>query len=181
MKLILVLMTAMMMTGCATGPSPWAVDENGQVNMHRINTHMYGKEKADEMRRKELENEARLAQRRAEYERAEAQRRAEGEERDRKQKAEFARAEKERDAFLAKMEAERKKEIDARNAEQARLAKLPGVRIGMTANEVLTKTQWGKPSGVHRTTTAAGTREQWVYGIGSYLYFNNGILYAIQN
>jgi hypothetical protein len=68
-----------------------------------------------------------------------------------------------------------------RQAEVDRLAKLPGVRIGMTANQVINQTSWGRPSSVNRTTTSAGTREQWVYGSRNYLYFTNSILTAIQN
>ncbi len=40
---------------------------------------------------------------------------------------------------------------------------------------------WGKPSDVNRTTTRTSVREQWVYENGGYLYFNNGVLTAIQN
>jgi hypothetical protein len=54
-----------------------------------------------------------------------------------------------------------------------------GVNIGMTAKEVL-ESSWGKPQSVNSTHTAAGTREQWVYS-GGYLYFDNGVLTAIQN
>ena len=97
-------------------------------------------------------------------------------------------AKEEQFTWMAKQEAE-SAEIDARyakeeaaeKAERDRLAKLPGVRVGMTASEVLTKTSWGKPSRVNRTTTSNGTREQWVYFGQNYLYFNNNILTAVQN
>ena len=65
--------------------------------------------------------------------------------------------------------------------EAARLKTLPGASIGMSASQVLNKTSWGRPGQVNRTTTATGTTEQWVYGYGNYLYFRNGVLYAIQN
>ena len=65
-------------------------------------------------------------------------------------------------------------------AESDRLAKLPGVKIGMTADQVLYKSNWSKPKSINRTTTQYGVREQWVYG-DSYLYFDNGKLTAIQN
>jgi hypothetical protein len=65
--------------------------------------------------------------------------------------------------------------------EDARLSKLPGVRIGMTSSDVLNKSNWGRPESINRTTTSAGSREQWIYGSRNYLYFNNGILTAIQN
>lgn len=55
-----------------------------------------------------------------------------------------------------------------------------GVRIGMTA-EAVWRSSWGKPQYVNTTTTAYGSREQWVYGGGNYLYFEDGRLVAIQN
>lgn len=54
-----------------------------------------------------------------------------------------------------------------------------GVRIGMNQEDVLSS-QWGRPHRVNRTTTINGIREQWIYG-GGYLYFDDGILTAIQN
>ena len=66
-------------------------------------------------------------------------------------------------------------------AEKARVSKLPGVRIGMTAGQVLTNSSWGSPNSINRTVTARRTSEQWVYGNGNYLYFSNGVLTAIQN
>lgn len=61
---------------------------------------------------------------------------------------------------------------------------LRGVKIGMTADEVL-KSNWGKPNHINRTTTAYGTEEQWVYS-GGYLYFDDYelgimVLKTIQN
>lgn len=50
----------------------------------------------------------------------------------------------------------------------------------MTAREVLDKTNWGHPEYVNKTVSNSGTREQWVYGNGEYLYFTNGRLTAIQ-
>jgi hypothetical protein len=70
---------------------------------------------------------------------------------------------------------------EAKKLERIRVLKLPGVRIGMTEDQVLRQTNWGKPISVNRTTTASGTKEQWVYGEGNYLYFENGKLIAIQN
>ena len=59
--------------------------------------------------------------------------------------------------------------------------KKPGVKIGMTSKQVIENTSWGKPNKVNRTTNRYGAREQWVYGGGNYLYFENGILTSIQN
>lgn len=55
-----------------------------------------------------------------------------------------------------------------------------GVSIGMSQADVLASS-WGRPEKVNRTTTATRVREQWVYGSGGYLYFDDGVLTAIQN
>jgi hypothetical protein len=55
-----------------------------------------------------------------------------------------------------------------------------GVSVGMTKEDVLASS-WGRPESINTTTTASGTREQWVYGGRNYLYFENGRLVAIQN
>ncbi len=70
--------------------------------------------------------------------------------------------------------------IAAREAEVARQARLPGVRLGMSKRTVTTRTNWGAPEHINRTITRSGVREQWVYG-GAYLYFENGKLVAIQD
>lgn len=51
--------------------------------------------------------------------------------------------------------------------------------IGMTADEVKNST-WGNPSKINKTTTQYGVHEQWVYSSGRYIYFDNGIVTAIQ-
>ena len=58
--------------------------------------------------------------------------------------------------------------------------KKPGASIGMTAFEVVNHTNWGRPTSINSTTTARGTTEQWVYGVGTYLYFQDGKLTTIQ-
>jgi hypothetical protein len=58
--------------------------------------------------------------------------------------------------------------------------KRQGVRIGMTRERVL-ESSWGRPEHINRTTNAFGEHEQWVYGGGNYLYFDNGVLTSIQN
>jgi len=57
----------------------------------------------------------------------------------------------------------------------------PGVRFGMTAKQVVEQTNWGKPNSINRSGSKYGTREQWVYGDGSYLYFENGRLTSYQD
>jgi hypothetical protein len=48
-------------------------------------------------------------------------------------------------------------------------------KIGQSKSEV-EGGLWGKPNSVNSTTTAAGVREQWIYGPGHYLYFVNDVL-----
>ena len=51
------------------------------------------------------------------------------------------------------------------------------VQIGMTSE--MCKMSWGSPEKINRTTTAGKSSEQWVYS-NNYLYFENGVLVAIQ-
>lgn len=78
-----------------------------------------------------------------------------------------------RDAKIAKAAREEEREQKTRK-------KREGVRIGMSKQDAL-DSSWGKPERVNTTTTALGTREQWVYGSGGYLYFVGGVLTTIQN
>jgi multidrug efflux pump subunit AcrA (membrane-fusion protein) len=52
------------------------------------------------------------------------------------------------------------------------------VMIGMTAEMV--RLAWGPPETINSTITAAGEREQWVYGLGSYVYLVGSVVTAIQ-
>lgn len=76
---------------------------------------------------------------------------------------------------------ERMERLEEEYKESLERQKKPGVRIGMTSRQVMYKSSWGEPKKINTTTTATGTTEQWVYESGSYLYFRNGKLYAIQN
>lgn len=53
------------------------------------------------------------------------------------------------------------------------------VRIGMT--RAMCREAWGSPEDINRTSGSWGVHEQWVYGLSSYLYFENGVLSSIQN
>jgi hypothetical protein len=64
-------------------------------------------------------------------------------------------------------------------AAKAKCDRLGGVSIGMARAQVL-RSCWGKPQSINTTITAAGTREQFVYGLGSYVYIDNGRVVAIQ-
>jgi len=55
-----------------------------------------------------------------------------------------------------------------------------GVYLGMTAHQARAS-NWGAPQSVNRTTGSFGVHEQWVYGGGNYLYFQNGLLTSVQN
>jgi hypothetical protein len=63
--------------------------------------------------------------------------------------------------------------------QEAAVKRRQGVSIGMSKDDVLASS-WGKPRSVNRTVTASGVHEQWVYR-GGYLYFEDGVLTAIQN
>lgn len=52
-------------------------------------------------------------------------------------------------------------------------------QIGMTAEEVRQST-WGEPSDINKTTYAWGIKEQWCYSGYRYIYFEDGIVTAIQ-
>jgi hypothetical protein len=51
--------------------------------------------------------------------------------------------------------------------------------IGMTEDEVKNST-WGEPEHVNTTITENGVSEQWVYSGYRYIYFDNGVVTAIQ-
>jgi hypothetical protein len=52
------------------------------------------------------------------------------------------------------------------------------IGIGMTAEMV--RRSWGNPERINTTITAAGTSEQWVYGLQNYVYLTNGRVTAMQ-
>jgi hypothetical protein len=62
----------------------------------------------------------------------------------------------------------------------AKQKKSEGVRLGMTPADV-EASSWGKPQRINTSTSARGVKEQWVYGLRHYLYFENGVLTSIQN
>ena len=96
---------------------------------------------------------------------------------ERERRAAEAKATKDREA----KEAQRERDEQARRAAIAAEEARPPPRIGMTKDQVVNGTNWGRPYDINRTITAGGTKEQWVYGSRRYLYFDNGILTAIQD
>jgi len=79
--------------------------------------------------------------------------------------------------ILKRQEIEKKHPKWPRKAIDAILASK--VFIGMTKEQATMS--WGKPTDINRTTTKSGTREQWVYALDCYLYFEGNKLVAIQN
>ncbi|WP_138755770.1 tetratricopeptide repeat protein [Paenibacillus sinopodophylli] len=55
----------------------------------------------------------------------------------------------------------------------------PFPAIGMTKQEVK-NSKWGTPKDINKTITKYGTNEQWVYSLSEYIYFEDGIVTAIQ-
>lgn len=53
------------------------------------------------------------------------------------------------------------------------------VTVGMRTLDA--RCAWGAPEDINRTTGAGYTHEQWVYGSGNYLYFDDGVLRTVQN
>lgn len=56
-----------------------------------------------------------------------------------------------------------------------------GIKVGMTAEQVRGAKHWGRPERVNSTTGPYGTREQWVYGGGRYVYLQGGTVTSIQH
>ena len=109
-----------------------------------------------------------------------------------KQKNDAIAAKKKKEADQAKAEEAQAKAQERKEREQQRiqalvdkygqsnvnLARQGKVKIGW--NKELCKEAWGEPRSVNKTTTAYGVHEQWVYSTSRYLYFDNGVLTAIQ-
>ena len=64
-------------------------------------------------------------------------------------------------------------------SEAEKAAKEREPAVGMTKEEVLNG-KWGSPSKKNITETVNGTSEQWVYSYYGYVYFENGIVTAVQ-
>lgn len=84
------------------------------------------------------------------------------------------------EVLLVKEEAEYKAKLIRKYGKQNALLILNNeVKLGFT--KAMCIEAWGKPSEINRTITRYGTREQWVYGLGCYLYFDGNILSGIQD
>ena len=88
------------------------------------------------------------------------------------------------DKVLNNRRAQLERERDAPKLEEERLARERVMRVkllyvGMTAQEVLNST-WGRPNAISHTTIGRRHLEQWDYGGGNYLYFENDRLQRYQ-
>lgn len=98
----------------------------------------------------------------------------------------YAKLQKEKEAAeRAKKEAaekaaaeRRQRLVSAYGEEKAGLILRGEIAIGFT--KTMCREAWGDPKYVNTTETASVVHEQWVYGNGRYLYFDNGILTTIQ-
>lgn len=78
-------------------------------------------------------------------------------------------------APLATQQAENlRREIDS-------IGSVMGIKVGMTADQVRSAQHWGNPQRVNTTTGPLGSREQWVYRGGRYVYLQRGIVTSIQH
>ncbi|ANS76340.1 hypothetical protein AWM70_18630 [Paenibacillus yonginensis] len=77
------------------------------------------------------------------------------------------------DRAIAEAEADKVKAIQDFNE------KYYNPQIGMTKEKV-EESRWGEPAKINKTTTEYGVHEQWVYGGGRYVYFEDGIVTSIQ-
>jgi len=108
---------------------------------------------------------------------AEDERRRQGDLQLRAVEAEKSRLDAEHEALMRQLRAAEAR----RRAAAAVLASKPGVRLGMTTDDVLNRSNWGRPLDRSRVTTASGVTEHWHYSGGNYLRFEDGKLVLIKN
>ena len=90
------------------------------------------------------------------------------------------REEQEQQAIFAQEEAQEKARLIRKYGKRkAQLILDEKVEIGFTKQMCIEA--WGEPQDINRTITRNRVHEQWVYGIGCYLYFEGNFLTAIQN
>lgn len=93
-------------------------------------------------------------------------------EKERRQAEEAAARKRERESFEKNM-------IEKYGEKLGKMIINGQVAIGM--NKEMCRCSWGKPIEINTTTVANHVHEQWVYSGYCYLYFDDGILTAIQN
>ena len=94
-----------------------------------------------------------------------------------------------KEAIIIEQEEQQRLLIEKRKHEAEMISKY-GVRIGkiisdnkviIGMNKEICRLSWGEPYDINRTITKNKVFEQWVYSMGTYLYFENDILVAIQD
>lgn len=81
---------------------------------------------------------------------------------------------------LKKDEAKRKADLIRRyGAQKGKLISEGIIEVGMTKRMCIEA--WGSPEKINTTSSTAGVHEQWVYGAGYYVYFENGVITTIQH
>jgi ssDNA-binding Zn-finger/Zn-ribbon topoisomerase 1 len=75
----------------------------------------------------------------------------------------------------------RKTELEEKGFTQSEISRIIEGTIRIGDSEAVVLESWGRPEDINRTTTAYGISEQWVYGLGTYVYFDNGVVTTIQN
>jgi hypothetical protein len=53
-------------------------------------------------------------------------------------------------------------------------------KITLEMSEQQLQLSWGKPQKINKTVNSSGSREQWVYGSGDYVYIENGKVTSFQ-
>ena len=61
----------------------------------------------------------------------------------------------------------------------AEIIKQRKIKLGMSEQQLLLS--WGKPERINKTVGSSGVHEQWVYGLGQYVYMQNGKLTSFQS
>jgi len=107
-----------------------------------------------------------------------------------KEKMQAEEIEKQREETRLKEQEEQKRLILEKNQFESDMIKKYGSRIGkliadskviIGMSKEICKLSWGEPYDVNRTITKNIEFEQWVYSMGTYLYFEKNILVAIQD
>jgi len=79
----------------------------------------------------------------------------------------------------AAAKAKREAQLSRYSAEDQAAIRKHRIHIGMDKQAVILS--WGRPEDINSSTSALRTREQWVYGLKTYVYFEGGEVTFIQN
>jgi hypothetical protein len=82
-----------------------------------------------------------------------------------------------RDKQIA-LEKKREQAINRQPKDMQTLIRKNKIQLGMNKEQVTLS--WGRPEKINESVGRWGVHEQWVYGSGTYLYFENGVLTSWQ-